>query len=40
MDHLDLNLAQIRYDVEQAFAAAPGDPEPEELAPAEEALVE
>jgi ATP-dependent Clp protease ATP-binding subunit ClpA len=38
MDHLDLNLAQIRYDVEQAFAAAPGDPEPEGLA--EEALVE
>ncbi|MDB5095895.1 MAG: repeat containing protein [Cyanobacteria bacterium RYN_339] len=40
MDHLDLNLAQIRYDVEQAFAAAPGDPEPEELAPADPALAE
>lgn len=33
MDHLDLNLAQIRYDLEEAFHAAPGDPEPEELSP-------
>lgn len=36
LDHLDINLAQIRYDVEQAFAAAPGDPEPREAYPAPE----
>ena len=29
-----------RVDPQMIFAAAPGDPEPEELAPAEEALVE
>jgi ATP-dependent Clp protease ATP-binding subunit ClpA len=29
MDHLGLNLAQMRFDVEQAFADAPGNPEPE-----------
>lgn len=31
LDHLGLNLAQIRLDVEQAFQDAPGDPEPESL---------
>ena len=29
LDQLDVNMAQIRYDVEAAFEAAPGDPEPE-----------
>lgn len=33
LDHLDINLAQIRFDVEQAFEAAPGDPEPAEAYP-------
>lgn len=28
LDHLDIDLSQIRFDVEQAFAAAPGEPEP------------
>lgn len=28
MDHLDINLAQLREDVLSAFAAAPGNPEP------------
>jgi ATP-dependent Clp protease ATP-binding subunit ClpA len=36
MDHLDVNLAQIRYDIEQAFLTAPGDPEPAEAYPAPE----
>lgn len=36
LDHLDINLAQIRYDVEQAFAAASGDPEPAHAYPPEE----
>lgn len=36
MDHLNLNLAQIRDDVEQAFASAAGDPEPEEAYPLED----
>jgi ATP-dependent Clp protease ATP-binding subunit ClpA len=35
LDHLDINLGQIRYDVEQAFAAAPGDPEPDAAYPVE-----
>ena len=30
LDQLDVNLAQIRYDVEAAFEAAAGDPEPED----------
>lgn len=36
MDHLDINLAQIRYDVENAFAAAEGDPEPDTAYPRDE----
>jgi ATP-dependent Clp protease ATP-binding subunit ClpA len=36
LDHLDINLGQIRYDVEQAFAAAPGDPEPAAAYPVED----
>lgn len=40
LDHLDINLAQIRYDVEQAFAATPGDPEPAEAYPVEDELLE
>lgn len=35
MDHLDINLAQIRYDVENAFRSAEGDPEPLEAYPSE-----
>ena len=30
LDQLDVNLAQIRYDVEAAFEGAHGDPEPED----------
>lgn len=37
LDHLDINLAQIRYDVEQAFAASPGVAEPAEAFAAPEA---
>jgi ATP-dependent Clp protease ATP-binding subunit ClpC len=37
LDHLDINLAQIRYDVEQAFAAAPGNPEPARAYPGDPA---
>jgi ATP-dependent Clp protease ATP-binding subunit ClpA len=40
LDQLDINLAQIRYDVEQAFAAASGDPEPAQAYPVEEGLLE
>lgn len=43
LDHLDINLAQIRFDVEQAFEAAPGNPEPARAYPgdpAEEGLLE
>jgi hypothetical protein len=43
LDHLDINLAQIRFDVEQAFEAAPGNPEPARAYPgdpADEGLLE
>ncbi len=33
LDQLDVNLAQIRFDVETAFDHAPGDPEPEDASP-------
>lgn len=35
LDQLDINLAQIRYDVETAFELAPGEAEPEEGAVAD-----